>query len=57
MPDGLVHGTALIGAEGWVKERVAAFAEAGVSTLNALPLAHAHADRVDHVRRLVQIAG
>ena len=52
VPEELVHGTALIGSAARVAERVAAFAEAGVTTLNATPLASDHASRVKAVETL-----
>jgi F420-dependent oxidoreductase-like protein len=52
VPEELVHGVALVGAPGHVAERVAAFAEAGVTTLNATPLAATHEQRVADVARL-----
>ena len=39
VPDDLVRGVSLVGPRGYVKERIAAFAEAGVTTLLATPLA------------------
>ena len=55
LPDELVRAVSLIGSEGYVAERIAAFAEAGVTTLALQPLSD---DRegglrpVDTVRRL-----
>ncbi|MGW1740335.1 LLM class F420-dependent oxidoreductase [Nocardia sp. NPDC001965] len=46
VPDDLVRDISLIGPAGYVKERVAAFAEAGVTVLNVAPLAATPADRV-----------
>ncbi|MGW0180320.1 LLM class F420-dependent oxidoreductase, partial [Nocardia sp. NPDC003345] len=46
VPDALVRDISLIGPAGFVKERVAAFAEAGVTVLNVAPLAATPADRV-----------
>ncbi|MET8795798.1 LLM class F420-dependent oxidoreductase [Nocardia sp. NPDC004568] len=46
VPDALVRDISLIGPAGYVKERVAAFAEAGVTVLNVAPLAATPADRV-----------
>lgn len=46
VPDALVRDISLIGPVGYVKERVAAFAEAGVTVLNVAPLAATPADRV-----------
>jgi F420-dependent oxidoreductase-like protein len=52
VPDDLLHGVSLIGAPDWVAERVSAFAEAGVTTLNATPLATTHEQRVKDVAAL-----
>ena len=49
VPDALLEGTNLVGPEGHVRERIAAFAAAGVTTLNVIPMA---ADKVGLVRRL-----
>ncbi|MGA6207020.1 LLM class F420-dependent oxidoreductase [Nocardia testacea] len=46
VPDDLVRDISLIGPAGYVKERVAAFAEAGVTVLNVAPLAATPADRI-----------
>jgi len=48
-PDALLEGTNLVGPEGYVRERIAAFAEAGVTTLNVIPMAP---DRVGMLQRL-----
>jgi len=56
VPDDLVHGIALIGAPGWVKERLAAFAESGVTTLVAAPIAPTHEKRVRTIARLKEFA-
>ncbi|MFC7448198.1 LLM class F420-dependent oxidoreductase [Rhodococcus daqingensis] len=56
VPDELVRAISLIGPAGYVKERVAAFAEAGVTTLTVSPLAGDSAGRValiDQFRKLV----
>jgi hypothetical protein len=50
-----VHGISLIGPAGHVRERVAAFAEAGVTTLNARPLAPAHERQVADIAALKQL--
>ena len=57
VPEELVHGVSLIGPAGHVKERVAAFAEAGVTTLNARPLAATHERRVADIGTLKELAG
>jgi F420-dependent oxidoreductase-like protein len=52
VPEGLVHGVALLGSPAHVEERVAAFAAAGVTTLNATPVAATHELRVKDIARL-----
>ena len=46
VPAELVEKTSLIGPDGYVAERLAAFREAGVTTLNVTPLAPTHETRV-----------
>ena len=53
VPAELLEKTALIGPDGYVADRLAAFRESGVTTLNVTPLAATHAARVadiEHVR-------
>src|SRR5208337_2976742 len=45
VPDELVRDISLIGTRGFVKERLAAFREAGVTALNVVPIAATPADR------------
>jgi F420-dependent oxidoreductase-like protein len=52
VPDDLVRNTALIGSAGHVKERLAAYAAAGVTTLLVSPMAATHADRLRAVGEL-----
>jgi F420-dependent oxidoreductase-like protein len=56
LPDALVRGMSLIGAPAAVKERLAAFAAAGVTTVNATPLAPTHEQRVRDIGRLRKLA-
>ena len=49
--------TSLIGPDGYVAERLAAFGEAGVTTLNVTPLAATHAARVADIERVRALAG
>jgi F420-dependent oxidoreductase-like protein len=56
VPADLVEKTALIGPDGYVAERLAAFREAGVSTLNVTPLAPTHAARVADIERVRALA-
>jgi F420-dependent oxidoreductase-like protein len=52
VPEDLIRATALVGPAGYVKERLAAFAAAGVTTLLVSPLAGTHAERVRSVADL-----
>jgi len=52
VPDELVRGVSLIGPAGFVRERIAAFAEAGVTTLLATPVA---VDGVEYVRYVEEL--
>ncbi|MDQ1647349.1 MAG: hypothetical protein QOJ50_3533 [Cryptosporangiaceae bacterium] len=52
VPGDLVRDTALVGPAGHVKERLAAFAAAGVTTLLMSPMAATHAERVREVGEL-----
>jgi alkanesulfonate monooxygenase SsuD/methylene tetrahydromethanopterin reductase-like flavin-dependent oxidoreductase (luciferase family) len=52
VPDELVRDVSLIGTPGFVKERVAAFREAGVTTLNVVPIAGTSAERVKLIETL-----
>ncbi len=61
VPDELVRDVSLIGSAGFVKERVAAFREAGVTALNVVPIAETprrpgQADR-DAARTGLTLAG
>ncbi|WP_157007819.1 LLM class F420-dependent oxidoreductase [Agromyces laixinhei] len=57
VPDELVNAISLIGPAGHVAERVAAFAEAGVTTLAVTPLARSSAERVALMAGLRSIVG
>lgn len=52
VPDELVRSVSLIGPRGYVKERVAAFAEAGTTTLLATPVTADPGEYVDYVEQL-----
>ncbi|MET9487253.1 LLM class F420-dependent oxidoreductase [Nocardia sp. NPDC006630] len=52
VPDELVRDVSLIGSASFVKERVAAFREAGVTALNVVPLAATKDERVKLVEQL-----
>jgi alkanesulfonate monooxygenase SsuD/methylene tetrahydromethanopterin reductase-like flavin-dependent oxidoreductase (luciferase family) len=55
VPDDLVRGVSLIGTRGYVKERIAAFAEAGVTTLLASPVTADGTEYVGFVEQLQQL--
>ena len=52
VPDDLVRDVNLIGTKEFVRERVAAFREAGVTTLNVAPIAGTPAERVKLIEEL-----
>jgi F420-dependent oxidoreductase-like protein len=52
VPVELVHSVALIGTPDWVAERVKAYQDAGVTTLNATPISPRPDDRVRMVAQL-----
>jgi F420-dependent oxidoreductase-like protein len=57
VPAELIERTSLIGPEGHVRERLAAYRESGVTTLNVTPLAPTHEARVRLVEQVRAIAG
>jgi F420-dependent oxidoreductase-like protein len=52
VPADLVRDTALVGPQSYVKERLDAYASAGVTTLVVSPLARSHASRVQDLETL-----
>jgi F420-dependent oxidoreductase-like protein len=56
VPAGLLERTSLIGPEGFVRERLAALRESGITTLNVTPLAPSHADRVRLIEQVTGLA-
>jgi hypothetical protein len=57
VPAELLAGTALVGPEGHVAERIAALEESGVTTLNVTPIAASHAERVRLVEKVRDLVG
>ena len=57
VPAELVEKTSLVGPLGYVKERLAAYREAGVTTLNVTSLAPTHERRVKDIETLRALAG
>jgi len=56
VPAELIRNMSLIGPESWVKERLAAFKEVGVTTLNITPIAADHKSKVKLVERIKELA-
>jgi hypothetical protein len=56
VPADLLAKTALIGPEPYVRERLAALREAGVTTLNVTPLAETHAERLRLIEQVRDLA-
>ena len=57
VPAELIERISLIGPEGFVRDRVAALRESGVTTLNVSPLARTHAERVALIEKIRDLAG
>ncbi len=57
VPADLLAGTSLVGPEPYLRERLAALKEAGVTTLNVTPIAPSHAERVRLIERIRDLAG
>ena len=55
VPAELLAGTSLIGPDGLVAERLAVMAESGVTTLNVVPLAGTHEERVRLIERVREL--
>jgi F420-dependent oxidoreductase-like protein len=55
VPDELVRGMSLVGPRGFVAERLAAFAEAGVTTLLVSPMATDAEESVRYVEEVLQL--
>ncbi|MFG1701844.1 LLM class F420-dependent oxidoreductase [Nonomuraea sp. M3C6] len=57
VPGELLERMSLVGSEGFVRERVQAMKESGVTTLNVAPLGRTHEDRVRLIEQIKEIAG
>ncbi|WP_188192796.1 LLM class F420-dependent oxidoreductase [Nonomuraea sp. SYSU D8015] len=57
VPGELLEKMSLIGSEGFVRDRVQALKESGVTTLNVTPLGRTHEDRVRLIEKIKEIAG
>jgi F420-dependent oxidoreductase-like protein len=56
VPESLLRAISLIGPKGFVAERLAQLAEAGVTTTSVTPLGATHADRVALVEQVAELA-
>ncbi|MFD1540079.1 LLM class F420-dependent oxidoreductase [Nonomuraea guangzhouensis] len=56
VPHELLESMSLIGSEGFVRDRVAAMKESGVTTLNIAPFGATHEDRVKLIEQIKEIA-
>ncbi|HCU51400.1 MAG TPA: LLM class F420-dependent oxidoreductase, partial [Micromonosporaceae bacterium] len=56
VPADLVRDTCLVGPVGYIRDRLAVYAAAGVTTLQVAPMAPTHAGRVDSIAKLREIA-
>ncbi|MDR8413516.1 LLM class F420-dependent oxidoreductase [Nonomuraea sp. 3-1Str] len=57
VPHELLESISLIGSEGFVRDRVRAMKESGVTTLNVAPLGRTHEERVRLIEQIKDIAG
>jgi F420-dependent oxidoreductase-like protein len=56
VPAELLERTSLIGSEGYIRDRLAAYRDTGVTTLNVMPLAPTHEARVSLIERVRDLA-
>jgi F420-dependent oxidoreductase-like protein len=57
VPHELLESMSLIGSEGFVRDRVAAMKESGVTTINVSPFGRTHEERVRLIETIKEIAG
>ena len=57
VPAELLESMSLIGPEGYVRDRLAALKESGVTTLNVTPMRPTHEERVRLIETIKEIAG
>jgi hypothetical protein len=57
VPAELAEKTSLIGPAGYIRDRLAAYADADVTTLNVTALAPTHAQRVKDIEAVRDLAG
>ncbi|GAA5052941.1 F420-dependent oxidoreductase-like protein [Thermocatellispora tengchongensis] len=56
VPADLLEKTSLVGPEGFVRERIEALRESGVTTINVAPVAPTHEERVRLIERIKELA-
>jgi hypothetical protein len=57
VPGELLESMSLIGSEGFVRDRVQAMKESGVTTLNVAPLGRTHEERVRLIEMIKDLVG
>ncbi|WP_062351176.1 LLM class F420-dependent oxidoreductase [Herbidospora yilanensis] len=57
VPHELLEKMSLIGSEGFVRDRLAAMRESGVTTVNVTPIASTHEERVRLIEKVKELAG
>ncbi|TKK84798.1 LLM class F420-dependent oxidoreductase [Herbidospora galbida] len=57
VPHELLEKMSLIGSEGFVRDRLAAMRESGVTTINVTPIASTHEERVRLIEKVRELAG
>lgn len=57
VPHELLEKMSLIGSEGFVRDRLAAMRESGVTTINVTPIASTHEERVRLIEKVKELAG
>ncbi|GIH96715.1 LLM class F420-dependent oxidoreductase [Planobispora siamensis] len=56
VPQELLESMSLIGSEGFVRDRIQAMRESGVTTVNVTPLARTHEERIRLIEKIKEIA-
>ncbi|GII02402.1 LLM class F420-dependent oxidoreductase [Planobispora takensis] len=56
VPQELLESMSLIGSEGFVRDRIQAMRESGVTTINVAPLARTHEERIRLIEKIKEIA-
>jgi F420-dependent oxidoreductase-like protein len=56
VPSELLEKMSLVGAEGFVRDRVAAMKESGVTTINVTPVAGTHRERLELIEKIKDLA-